>query len=90
VNTALLNESAERELHAQLESISSHAHNLYLQQDYTGSLLALAGLRQAVDDFFNDVMVNAEDAALRQNRLGLLKLLHTHMNRVADLSRLAQ
>jgi glycyl-tRNA synthetase beta chain len=62
---------------------------LYEAQDYTGSLQALAGLRDAVDAFFNDVMVNAEDAALRLNRLGLLKLLHSHMNRVADLSRLA-
>jgi glycyl-tRNA synthetase beta chain len=49
----------------------------------------LAGLRDAVDGFFKDVMVNAEDAALRQNRLGLLKLLHAQMNQVADLSRLA-
>ena len=49
----------------------------------------VAGLRDAVDGFFKDVMVNAEDAALRQNRLGLLKLLHAQMNQVADLSRLA-
>lgn len=61
-----------------------------MKQDYTGSLLALAGLRQAVDNFFNDVMVNTEEIAIKNNRLGLLKLLHTHMNRVADLSRLAQ
>ena len=90
VDTALLKESAERELHTQLQAISAQAHQLYVQQDYTGSLQALAGLRQAVDGFFNDVMVNAEDDALRRNRLGLLKQLHSHMNRVADLSRLAQ
>ena len=90
VDTALLKESAERELHTQLQAISAQAHHLYVQQDYTGSLQALAGLRQAVDGFFNDVMVNAEDDALRRNRLGLLKQLHSHMNRVADLSRLAQ
>ena len=90
VDKALLNEPAERDLHAQLEAVSVHAHDLYLNKDYTGSLLALAGLRDAVDAFFNDVMVNAEDKALRLNRLGLLKMLHSHMNRVADLSRLAQ
>jgi glycyl-tRNA synthetase beta chain len=53
-------------------------------------LKILAGLRDAVDLFFNDVMVNAEDAQIRQNRWALLKQLQTHMNQVADISRLAQ
>ena len=41
-------------------------------RDFTGALTALAALRDAVDTFFNDVMVNAEDPALRNNRLALL------------------
>lgn len=90
VDPLLFIEYAEHALHTQLETISAKALNLYMKQDYTGSLLALAGLRQAVDNFFNDVMVNTEEIAIKNNRLGLLKLLHTHMNRVADLSRLAQ
>jgi glycyl-tRNA synthetase beta chain len=49
----------------------------------------LAGLKSPVDAFFEAVMVNAEDAALRANRLALLGDLHAAMNRVADLSRLA-
>jgi glycyl-tRNA synthetase beta chain len=57
--------------------------------DYTGSLQALAALRGPVDAFFDGVMVNAEQADLRLNRLGLLATLHQAMNRVADLSRLA-
>ncbi|MCV5246553.1 hypothetical protein OFC58_38750, partial [Escherichia coli] len=57
--------------------------------DYTASLQALAALKAPVDTFFDQVMVNAEDPALRANRLGLLALLHAAMNRVADLSRLA-
>jgi glycyl-tRNA synthetase beta chain len=57
--------------------------------DYTGSLRTLAALRAPVDAFFDGVMVNAEEADLRQNRLGLLATLHQAMNRVADLSRLA-
>ncbi|MBV1733746.1 MAG: glycine--tRNA ligase subunit beta, partial [Hydrogenophaga sp.] len=57
--------------------------------DYTASLMTLAALRAPVDAFFDGVMVNAEDPALRANRLGLLKQLHEAMNRVADLSRLA-
>ena len=57
--------------------------------DYTGSLQALAALKTPVDAFFDAVMVNAEDAKLRANRLGLLAKLHEAMNRVADLSKLA-
>jgi glycyl-tRNA synthetase beta chain len=52
-------------------------------------LKALAALRESVDAFFNDVMVNDPDDNIRQNRLGLLNQLHDSMNRVADLSRLA-
>ena len=58
-------------------------------RDYAGSLRALAALRAPVDAFFDSVMVNADDAALRANRLALLGRLHAAMNRVADLSRLA-
>ena len=50
---------------------------------------SLAALRVPVDAFFDAVMVNAEDAQLRANRLGLLATLHQAMNRVADLSRLS-
>ena len=57
--------------------------------DYTASLKILAALRGPVDAFFDGVMVNAEALDLRLNRQGLLKALHTAMNRVADLSRLA-
>ena len=89
LDPSLFKEKAEQVLFEKLNIIALDAQSLYEAQDYTGSLQALAGLRDAVDAFFNDVMVNAEDAALRLNRLGLLKLLHSHMNRVADLSRLA-
>jgi glycyl-tRNA synthetase beta chain len=57
--------------------------------DYTASLQTLAALRAPVDAFFDGVMVNAEQLDLRLNRLGLLKLLHGAMNRVALLERLA-
>ena len=89
LDPTLFKEKAEQILFEKLNIVALDAQSLYEAQDYTGSLQALAGLRDAVDAFFNDVMVNAEDAALRLNRLGLLKLLHSHMNRVADLSRLA-
>jgi glycyl-tRNA synthetase beta chain len=52
-------------------------------------LKALAALRDDVDAFFNDVMVMADDVSLRTNRLSLLSTLHSMMNRVADISKLA-
>jgi glycyl-tRNA synthetase beta chain len=58
-------------------------------RNYTEALSALAALRESVDTFFNDVMVNAEDPALRNNRLALLNALHQQMNCVADISKLA-
>jgi len=57
--------------------------------EYAQALTVLAGLRGSVDAFFNDVMVNAEDPALRANRLALLRELHAAMNAVADISKLA-
>ena len=70
-------------------SIEPGATAAYERGDYTASLQALAALKVPVDRFFDAVMVNAEDPALRRNRLALLASLHGAMNRVADLSRLA-
>jgi glycyl-tRNA synthetase beta chain len=89
VKPALLQEAAEQALAAAIADVQPAADLLFEQHDYTGSLKALAALRGPVDAFFDDVMVNAEDAALRANRLALLGRLHGAMNRVADLSRLA-
>ena len=89
VNTALLQEAAEQALFEALGTVQPEADRLFAQGDHAGSLKALAALKTPVDAFFDDVMVNAEDAQLRANRLGLLKTLHEAMNRVADLSRLA-
>ncbi|RYF51728.1 MAG: hypothetical protein EOO27_29500, partial [Comamonadaceae bacterium] len=60
------------------------------QGDFTGCLTTLSAAREAVDTFFADVMVMAEDPAVRANRLALLAQLHVMMNQVADISRLAQ
>jgi glycyl-tRNA synthetase beta chain len=89
VDAQLLKEPAEQALHAALLQVQPQADQLYDAADYAASLRALAVLKAPVDAFFDGVMVNAEDAALRANRLGLLKSLHLAMNRVADLSRLA-
>ena len=89
VNAALLREPAEQALHAALLAALPPAGALFDAGDYSASLQALAALRAPVDAFFDHVMVNAEDAALRNNRLALLGQLHSAMNRVADLGRLA-
>jgi glycyl-tRNA synthetase beta chain len=85
----LLREVAEQALAATLVPVSAEAERAFDSGDYTTSLLALAKLKKPVDTFFDDVMVNAEDAALRANRLGLLATLHHAMNRVADISKLS-
>ena len=82
-------EPAERELAAALGVLRPQADAKFDARDYAGSLQTLAALRAPVDAFFEGVMVNADDPALRRNRLALLGLLHAAMNRVADLSRLA-
>ncbi len=89
VKPELLKEAAEQALAAALADVQPQADTLFEQHDYTASLKALAALKGPVDAFFDDVMVNAEDPALRANRLALLGRLHAAMNRVADLSRLA-
>ena len=89
VDTALLKEAAEVALNKTLDTVKAQADTAFERGDYTASLLALATLREPVDSFFTDVMVNVEDEALRANRLGLLATLHQAMNRVADLSRLS-
>ena len=89
VNESLLVEAAEQQLFAAMQATVPAANAQFDAGDYTASLQALAALRAPVDAFFDGVMVNADDAALKANRLGLLKQLHDAMNRVADLSRLA-
>ena len=89
VDAALLKEAAEVALNKALDTVKPAADAAFERGDYTASLQALAALKAPVDDFFDAVMVNAEDAALRANRLGLLATLHQAMNRVADLSRLS-
>jgi glycyl-tRNA synthetase beta chain len=86
---ALLAEPAEQALHAALGRIRSDVEAKAAAGEYTESLRLLARVRPEVDRFFEDVLVNAEDPALRTNRLRLLAELEHVLNRVADISRLA-
>lgn len=89
VNPNLLQEPAEIALNEALSQVKPVADSAFENGDYTTSLKSLAALKAPVDAFFDNVMVNAEDVALKANRLGLLATLHQAMNRVADLSKLA-
>ena len=89
VQPPLLKEDAERALHQAVASSEPQVHDAFARGDFTTALKTLAGLREAVDTFFDGVMVMADDTALRDNRLALLAELHGLMNRVADISKLA-
>lgn len=89
IKPELLQEAAEKSLADALKTVAPKAEAAFASGDYAASLQALAALKAPVDAFFDGVMVNAEDPALRANRLGLLVTLHQAMNRVADLSKLA-
>lgn len=89
IDAARLVEPAEKALAGALHNVKPIADSLFDNGEYAASLRELAVLRTPVDAFFDGVMVNAEDPALRANRLALLATLHAAMNRVADLSKLA-
>jgi glycyl-tRNA synthetase beta chain len=89
VRVELLVEDAEKELNRQLDQVGPRVQEQLGRGEFTGALSALAQLRDAVDTFFKDVMVNVDDPAVRDNRLALLGALHVQMNSVADISKLA-
>ena len=88
VDARLLQEDAEKALFAEVTTAAPGIEAQLLAGDYTAALKALAGLRGAVDAFFDGVMVMAEEPLIRANRLALLRQLAGLMNQVADISRL--
>ncbi|MFO1454724.1 MAG: glycine--tRNA ligase subunit beta [Steroidobacteraceae bacterium] len=88
VDPALLRAPAERALHEAVTALEGEVHRTVAAHNYDGALARLASLRPAIDAFFEDVMVNDPDAALRTNRLALVNSIGTLFGGVADLSRL--
>ncbi|MDE0510315.1 MAG: glycine--tRNA ligase subunit beta [Gammaproteobacteria bacterium] len=86
IDEALLVDKTERELHNQMLASGAEQHGA--SRDYIARLAALAGLRDYVDAFFDEVMVLCEDDALRKNRLALLNELRRLFLATADISRL--
>ncbi len=90
VDPAKLSEAAEQALAKVIDTLKPQAQAQLAQGDFTASLATMAQAKDAVDAFFDDIMVMADDPAIRANRLALLADLHQVMNQVADISRLAQ
>ena len=90
VNPALFQQDEEKALYEDLLQVKPVVQALFDQGNYEALLSALAPMKKTVDGFFEHVMVNAEDPALRANRQALLKELYSVMNQVADIARLAQ
>ncbi|RLA53029.1 MAG: glycine--tRNA ligase subunit beta, partial [Gammaproteobacteria bacterium] len=88
VSADLLVEPEEKALSEQLKVLAKTCQAHMDNEEYTEALACLAGLRTAIDAFFDGVMVNAEDPALRNNRLNLLKDLRDTFLQVADISQL--
>jgi glycyl-tRNA synthetase beta chain len=88
VSVKQLVEPAESALYEQLSALSDEVTSLFDRGEYTPALRRLAGLREAVDSFFDKVMVMTDDADLRRNRLALLARLNGLFLRAADFSRL--
>ncbi len=86
VSADLLSEPQEIALSQQIERLAETCGQHLAQDEYTEALACLAGLREPVDAFFDDVMVNVEDDDLRNNRLNLLKHLRDLFLGVADIS----
>ncbi|WP_201605748.1 glycine--tRNA ligase subunit beta [Psychrobacter immobilis] len=88
VDEALLSESAEQNLYANVQQAQTMVQPLLEQADYTQVLQTLASLDEPLTQFFDNVMVNSEDAALKNNRLALLKQVRALFLTVADISEL--
>ena len=89
IDAARLTDGAERDLFRAFETLSPEVERHCAGGDFTRALMTLAAAKPVVDRFFDDVMVMADDAGVRANRLALLNRVATTMNRVADISKLA-
>ncbi|WP_337266256.1 glycine--tRNA ligase subunit beta [Oryzifoliimicrobium ureilyticus] len=89
VSDSLFKLDAERELHAAINSASREAASAVASEDFRSAMAALSRLRAPVDRFFEDVLVNDEDAAIRANRLALLTMIRSATGTVADFSKIA-
>ena len=86
LDNSLLSEAAEKALAKELATVSKKAGSLFDEADYEGGMSLLAGLRPNIDTFFDEVMVNVDDEAVKNNRLALLANIQALFLRTADIS----
>ncbi|MGY5778795.1 glycine--tRNA ligase subunit beta [Rhizobium sp. LEGMi135b] len=89
VSEALLKLDAEKDLFAAVKAASAEASDAIAKEDFRSAMAALSKLRAPVDRFFEDMLVNDEDAAIRANRLALLRMIREATGTVADFSKIA-
>ena len=89
-NEALLQQDEERALYAAAQAMQPKIEAALARQDFQAALSELAAVKPQVDAFFDGVMVMADDAAVKQNRLNLLNQLSQQMNAVADIALLGE
>ncbi|MBB3540026.1 MULTISPECIES: glycine--tRNA ligase subunit beta [unclassified Rhizobium] len=89
VSENLFRLDAEKQLFAAITKASAEASAAVEKEDFRSAMEALSKLRAPVDSFFNDVLVNDEDAAIRANRLALLRLIREATGTVADFSKIS-
>ena len=90
VDAALLQQDEEKALFAAVQELQPKVQAALDAQDFSAALSALAAVKPQVDAFFDGVMVMADDAAVKQNRLNLLNVLSNLLNAVADIALLAE
>ena len=88
VDTELLKDDAEKELSSYITEAAPNFEKSIQTREYSVLLIQLAALQPAIDKFFDDVLVMAEDAALRRNRLALLNHIAKYIYAVADMTKL--
>ncbi|UGX84955.1 glycine--tRNA ligase subunit beta [Phyllobacterium meliloti] len=89
VDEALFAVDVEKKLFAAVNQAEKDAAQAIQKQDFSGAMIALSALREPVDSFFEEVLVNDENPAIRTNRLALLARIRTATNTVADFSKIA-
>lgn len=89
VEPDLFRDDVERNLFTAIGQAETNARDAIRNEDFSAAMRALSALREPVDAFFDKVLVNDEDAAVRANRLALLARIRTATGEVADFSRIA-
>ena len=89
IDTGLFEDAAETALYDAVKAAAGDVDAFISQGSYNKALTAIAGLRPVVDTFFDDVMVMAEDDAIRRNRLALLASISAIFGQIADFSQIS-